>query len=88
MLESIGGISNLQLAPGGIISKIFPLAGNEKAIGQNILRDDKRRHEARLAVQEKRLTLTRSFTLVQGGVAVIGRNPVFLLKVDRIVINA
>jgi len=80
VLGSIGGISNLQLAPNGIITKIHPLPGNEKAIGHNILRDDRRRKEAQLAIKEKHLTLAGPFALVQGGIAVIGRNPVFLDK--------
>jgi len=80
VLESIGGISNLQLAPNGIIAKIHPLPGNEKAIGHNILVDDRRRKEALLAVKEKHLTLAGPFPLIQGGIAVIGRNPVFLNK--------
>lgn len=78
ILHTIEGVSNLQLAPGGVIKQIYPLAGNEKAIGHNILRDDPRRAEAHLAIQEQRLTLAGPFELVQGGVAVIGRNPVFL----------
>jgi len=78
VLKSIGGISNLQLAPNGIIDKIHPLPGNEKAIGHNILRDDQRSKEALLAVKEKHLTLAGPFPLIQGGIAIIGRNPVFL----------
>ncbi|MEH6822609.1 MAG: CHASE domain-containing protein [Motiliproteus sp.] len=83
VLDSVGGISNLQLAPAGIIQKIHPLSGNEKALGHNILRDDRRRKEAQLALQERRLTLAGPFTLVQGGVAVIGRYPVFLAQAGR-----
>ncbi|WP_233152805.1 bifunctional diguanylate cyclase/phosphodiesterase [Motiliproteus sp. MSK22-1] len=78
VISTIGGVSNLQLAPSGIIRQIYPLGGNEKAIGHNILNDDDRRREAQLAVAEKRLTLAGPFELLQGGVAVIGRNPVFL----------
>ena len=78
ILSSIGGISNLQLAPGGVIQRIHPLQGNEKAIGHNILKDDKRQAEAHSAIQERRLTLAGPFELIQGGVAVIGRNPVFV----------
>ncbi len=83
VLDSVGGISNLQLAPAGIIQKIHPLSGNEKALGHNILRDDRRRKEAQLALQERRLTLAGPFTLIQGGVAVIGRYPVFLAQAGR-----
>jgi len=77
VIDAMGGISNLQLAPNGIIRQIHPLLGNEKAIGHNILRDDNRRQEAILAISQKRLTLAGPFKLVQGGIAIIGRNPVF-----------
>lgn len=78
IISSLGGISNLQLAPDGIVTEIYPLVGNEKALGHNILRDDKRRDEALLAIKERHLTLAGPFELVQGGIAVIGRYPVFL----------
>ncbi|MEM7293280.1 MAG: CHASE domain-containing protein, partial [Pseudomonadota bacterium] len=78
VLDSVGGISNLQLAPAGVISHIHPLVGNEKAIGHNILVDDKRRNEAHQAIEKKQLTLAGPFTLIQGGIGVIGRNPVFI----------
>lgn len=72
-------VASLQLAPGGIVTHIVPLAGNEKAVGHNLLTDEKRNTEARLALQTKKLTLAGPFELRQGGgVAVIGRLPVFL----------
>ncbi len=80
ILRSISGVSNLQLAPQGIIRQIHPLTGNEAAIGHNILRDDKRRDEAHEAIRQRKLTLAGPFELIQGGVAVIGRFPVFLTK--------
>lgn len=82
VMVSIGGISNLQLAPDGIIQQVHPLKGNKKAIGHNILVDDKRRKEALAAVRERRMTLAGPFELIQGGIAVIGRNPVFLKKAE------
>ena len=77
-LEQLGGIANVQLAPGGIITDIHPLAGNEAALGHDILRDDRRSAEAHAAIAARALILAGPFELVQGGVAVIGRNPVFL----------
>ena len=77
-LEQLGGIANVQLAPGGVITDIHPLAGNEAALGHDILRDDRRSAEAHAAIATRSLTLAGPFELVQGGVAVIGRNPVFL----------
>lgn len=78
VLDTIGGVSNLQLAPDGIIARIHPLAGNEKAIGHNLLLDDKRRSEAHAAIKLRTMTLAGPFELIQGGIAVIGRNPIFL----------
>jgi diguanylate cyclase (GGDEF)-like protein/PAS domain S-box-containing protein len=78
MLAVYGGISSLQLAKDGIISAIVPRAGNEKAFGHNLLEDTTRNKEARLAVKTGELTLAGPFELIQGGMAVIGRLPVFL----------
>lgn len=77
-IKALGGISNLQLAPDSVIKHIHPLEGNEKALGHNLLEDDRRRKEAHLAIKERKLTLAGPFELIQGGVAVIGRNPVFI----------
>jgi len=78
MLPLYGGISSLQIAPGGVIRKIVPLAGNEAAIGHDLLSDPERNKEAFAAVETRRLTLAGPFTLRQGGLAVVGRLPVFL----------
>lgn len=78
MISLYGGISSLQLAPKGVIRFIVPLEGNEKAIGHNLLDDTSRNKEALQAVRTRTLTLAGPFELVQGGVAVVGRLPVFL----------
>lgn len=78
MLPLYGGISALQLAPGGIIRQIHPLAGNEAAIGHDLLGDPSRNKEAFAALETRQLTLAGPFTLRQGGEAVVGRLPVFL----------
>jgi signal transduction histidine kinase len=82
MLRVYGGISALQLAPKGVIRRIVPLDGNEAAIGHDLLKDPKRNKEARAAVATRQLTLAGPFQLLQGGVAVIGRLPVFLAEHD------
>lgn len=78
IIKNYGGINNLQLAPNGVVTQIYPLAGNEAAIGHDLLNDPRRRIEALAAIESRRLTLAGPFTLVQGGVAVIGRLPVFV----------
>lgn len=78
VLQMIPGITNLQLAPNGVITDIYPLEGNESAIGHRILIDDNRITEALLAIRSRGLTLAGPFELIQGGVGIIGRKPVFL----------
>lgn len=72
------GITNLQLAPDGIVTKIYPLEGHSKAIGHDIFKSDKRKKEAFIAKKSKKLTIAGPFKLIQGGVAIIARNPVYL----------
>ena len=78
MIETYENVDNLQLAPGGVVSKIYPLEGNEAAIGHDLLNDPARRAESMAAIEARELTLAGPFTLIQGGIAVIGRLPVFI----------
>lgn len=72
-------VSSLQLAPSGIITHIVPMAGNEGALGHDLLRDEHRNKEAIVARNTGKLTLAGPFDLIQGGgAAVIGRLPIFL----------
>jgi sensor domain CHASE-containing protein len=74
LIKRYGGISNLQLAPDAIIRKIFPLKGNEPAIGLDLNKSPK----ALSAIKTRQLVVEGPFNLIQGGVAIIGRYPVFL----------
>lgn len=78
MIEVYGGITALQLAPGGTIAQVVPLAGNERVIGFSPLNDPVQGPETQRAVAQRRLALTGPFDLKQGGVGVLGRNPIFL----------
>ncbi|MCE2573590.1 bifunctional diguanylate cyclase/phosphodiesterase [Motilimonas eburnea] len=71
-------ISSLQLAPIGIISHVYPLAGNEAVIGHNILQHDQRKQEAQQAILKQQMTVAGPFNLIQGGLGIIGRYPVFI----------
>jgi sensor domain CHASE-containing protein len=62
------------LAPNAIIRKIFPLKGNESATGLDLEKNSK----AVTAIETKQLVVEGKFNLVQGGVAIVGRYPVFL----------
>lgn len=78
MLLTYGSVSALQLAPGGVVSAIVPLKGNEAALGFSPLDDPRQGPEARRVVAQRALGLTGPFELRQGGLGVVGRLPVFL----------
>lgn len=82
LISEFGGISALQLAPGGTIAQVEPLAGNERVIGFSPLNDPVQGAEARRVIELRKLGLTGPFDLRQGGVGVVGRNPVFIRDVD------
>lgn len=78
MVRVYPGVGSLQLAPDGVIRQLVPRAGNEKAIGHDLLKDPARTKEAFLARDTGKLTLAGPFNLVQGGKGAVGRLPVFL----------
>lgn len=78
LLVLFPGVSALQLAPDGVIRNIHPMQGNEAALGHDLLADKKRNREAVAAIMTRQLTLAGPFSLMQGGVGVVGRMPVFL----------
>ncbi|MDP3291043.1 MAG: CHASE domain-containing protein [Sulfuricurvum sp.] len=70
-------ISEIALAPNGIIKNVVPLSGNEKAIGFNLFTDPQQRSEALIARESGKLTLAGPLNLVQGKEGIVGRLPVF-----------
>ncbi len=71
-------IDALQLVPNGVIRYIYPLEGHEAAIDYNIFADSTRNKEAFKAVKERKLYFAGPLQLKQGGLAVVGRLPVFI----------
>lgn len=78
MLPLYPGVTEFSLAPGGVISKVFPMPGNEKVLGLNIFLDMSKRKEAVLARDSGQLTLAGPLTLIQAGIGLVGRMPVYL----------
>ncbi|MEJ7587738.1 MAG: PAS domain S-box protein [Ferruginibacter sp.] len=70
-------IDALELVPGGVIKYIYPVKGNDRALGYDILNDPLRNKEAYKAIRKKELFFAGPLTLIQGGVGVVGRLPVF-----------
>lgn len=76
--------TTVQLAPEGIVSHIYPLAGNEGALGHDLLKDKSRDDGARKAVNSKETTFIGPVKLIQNQkYAVIARKPIFIKKSGR-----
>lgn len=69
---------NLAAAPDLVIRHIYPFAGNEAAIGLDYMRQDNQRAEVVQVVQTGTLVIAGPLELVQGGMAFVGRAPVYV----------
>lgn len=70
-------IRNLAIAPGFTVNHIYPLEGNEAAIGLNLLQHPVQRKAALLSRDTGQFVLAGPLKLVQGGMALIGRLPYY-----------
>ncbi len=77
ILQSNKYIDALELTSGGVITHVYPLEGNESAIGYDVLKDPVKGREAYKAIEKGRLFFAGPFELKQGGIAVVGRLPLY-----------
>lgn len=73
-------ISSIGLAPNMQITALYPLKGNEKAIGLDFLSHPERHEAAVKARDTNKIVIAGPLPLVQGGVGFLVRLPVFLNK--------
>ena len=71
------GVINIQLAPAAVIAQICPLAGNEPAIGLDLLQVPAERPDVLRTIAGGRIVLVGPFQLVQGGFNILGRLPIY-----------
>lgn len=71
-------LRNIAAAPGMVVSLMYPIEGNEAAIGLDYRSHPTQRQAAMRAVEEGQPVVAGPLTLVQGGAALIIRAPVFL----------
>lgn len=72
------GLRNVALAPAAVVHSIYPLEGNEAAVGHDLLNDPARRDAVLKAIETKRAFLQGPVNLKQGGSGIISRAPVFI----------
>jgi PAS domain S-box-containing protein len=73
-------IDALELTRKGVITHVYPPEENEAAVGFDVLRDAVINREAYRAIQKKELFFAGPFKLKQGGIAIVGRLPIFIDK--------
>jgi len=71
-------LRHIAAAPDLVISMIYPLKGNEKAIGLDFQKNERQRKAALRAKKSRKLFLAGPVDLKQGGQGFIARFPVFL----------
>ena len=78
ILESSKFVDALELTREGVITHVYPLKGNEAVIGYDVLGDSLRNKEAFDALHKRELFFAGPLELKQGGIAVVGRLPIFV----------
>ncbi|MGO4642403.1 EAL domain-containing protein [Mesorhizobium sp. 2RAF45] len=71
-------LRNIAGAPDLVISLMYPMKGNERAMGLDYRQDERQSEAALRARDERKLVLAGPLDLKQGGKALIGRFPVFV----------
>ncbi|WP_269583813.1 bifunctional diguanylate cyclase/phosphodiesterase [Roseibium sp. Sym1] len=70
-------LRNVAGAPDLVVSLMYPMEGNEKAIGLDYRKNEQQRAAAMRAVESGEMILAGPVNLLQGGIGFIGRFPVF-----------
>lgn len=66
-----------ELAKDGVVSQVYPMKGNEAAIGLDMLENPARKKEATLARNSGMYTIAGPFELVQGGTGALLFDPIY-----------
>lgn len=78
LLDSDSGLRSAGLVPNNVIRAVFPMEGNEDAIGKNLLEIPEQAKAVRAMMATGRPVLAGPLSLLQGGRAFVYRVPVML----------
>lgn len=77
MYDKDKNLRSIQLAPGGTVTHMYPVARNEQG-AINIFDDPERKTEAEWARDTGQTTLAGPYELLQGGQGIVARNPIYI----------
>jgi PAS domain S-box-containing protein len=81
LIRSNNTIRALELVPKGVIKYVYPIKGNEAAIGLNIITTENLRVESLKSISSQKMYFAGPLELRQGGIAIVGRLPVYKKKI-------
>ncbi len=76
------GIRSIQLARDSVVTHVYPLEGNEAAIGFRLLDRPEQRPAVKRAIDSGNTVVAGPVELVQGGTAFVSRTPIFIPQPD------
>ena len=71
-------VQNVLFSPNGIVQGIYPIAGNEPVMGLDLNSSGQGNLEAQAAIEKGELFLAGPFEMVEGGMGICGRLPIYL----------
>ncbi len=83
LLRRYPGIRSINLAKDSVISHIYPLKGNEQALGLNLGATPQQKQAVERTIASEQSVIAGPVNLVQGGVAFINRSPIFLSSPNK-----
>lgn len=75
-------IRNVAIAPNNVVQMVYPLKGNERAVGLDYMKNEQQRESVLRSMKQKKPLLAGPVNLVQGGVGLINRSPIYLISKD------
>ena len=78
VLEKNPAVRNISVAPGDVIRMVYPVTGNERALGFDFGTNPEQARTVQMARERGTALLAGPVALVQGGQALIQRSPVFV----------
>ncbi|HLV21363.1 MAG TPA: ATP-binding protein [Polyangiaceae bacterium] len=78
LLERNDIVRNVALAPDNVVLRVFPRDGNEKAIGLDYAKNPTQWPSVASMMEQRGHVVAGPLTLVQGGVGLIGRSPIYV----------
>lgn len=72
------GVRNVLFAPGGVVTEVYPLEGNEGVLGLDLNGTGAGNKEAQAAMASGEMIMAGPFELIQGGMGIAGRLPVYI----------